>query len=173
MLGDHLRGGARDVAEVMEPPRRVAEILSGERGAHDVRSAAGKRARGEQPSKGRALAVQRALQPRAAPLEQRNLLAARARLRLERAQRAAGVGDRALRIAQRVARFAPVRLAAFQLAAQRLDPRAQCREILFLGRVRRRRQRENEEEKDRSQALALPCAATAARRFSTSAASPR
>lgn len=98
-----------------------------------------------------------------------------AALGLELAQRAVGFRDRALGAAQRIARLAAIGLLAAQLRPQRLDARAQRREVLLAARVRRRggREREDERERPEDQAFAFPWAETAATRRSTSAASPR
>jgi hypothetical protein len=61
-------------------------------------------------------------------------------------QGAAGVGDRALGVAQRVARLARIRLTAFKVAAQRPDPCAQRGKILLSCRRRRCRQKGEKRE---------------------------
>jgi hypothetical protein len=174
MIGDHLRGGARHVAEVVQAPLGRAEVVPRVRHPHDVRGATGERPRREQPPQGGALVFQRALPGAASRGELRDGLARFARVGLDGEQSAVRVGDRSLGVAQRVARLAPVGLAAFQLAAQRLDPRAQRGKVFFACRRCRRGQKgESRKEQEPLQDLAFPCAATAARRFSTSAASPR
>jgi hypothetical protein len=89
-------------------------------------------------------------------------------------ERPAGVGDGGFGGAQRIARLAPVRLAAFEIAAQRLELGAQRGEVLFASCCVRGRRGEGEaEEPGPDQALAFPCAATAAMRLAISAWSPR
>jgi hypothetical protein len=164
--------------------RAVGEVLAREREAHEVRSrAAGagraarevrQGARGEQAAERVLARLERALLLAAARREPADLGAQRARLALLRLQPAVGGRDRGLRGAQRVARLAALGLAAFELAAQRLDPRAQRGEILFLARALRRADgQENRGEQGAFQALLFPCAATAATRFAISSGSPR
>jgi hypothetical protein len=90
-------------------------------------------------------------------------------------QRAVGLRDGALRVAQRVARLAFAAFLFLQRLLQRLDPLAQGIEVrlarrLGLGAERRTARRR---EEDADQALAFPCAATAAMRRAISSASPR
>jgi len=131
-------------------------------------------ARGEQPPE-RGLLAREALGERAAVRREARELGLRlAGLGLELAQRAVGFRDGALGVAQRVARLATARLLLVQPEPQRLEARAQRRQVLLAARVRRgcRGEREQDEERAR-QALAFPWAATAATRRATSAASPR
>jgi hypothetical protein len=164
----------------VQPARAVGEVLAREREAHEVRNTSGvgsraarqvrQGARREQAAERVLARLERALQlgaPRGKPAD---LGARLARLRLLRVQPAVGGGDRGFGGAQRVARLAPLGLAPFELAAQRVDARAQRGEILFargaLGRSGREQQRRDE---DAFQVLAFPWAATAAKRFSMSA----
>jgi hypothetical protein len=130
-------------------------------------------ARGEQPPE-RGLLAREALAERAAePREARELGLRRAAFGLELAQRAAGLRNGALGIAQRVARLAPVGLFFAEPRAQRLDARAQRRQVLLAARVRRAGGDREQDEKRAPQALAFPWAETAATRRWMSAASPR
>jgi len=97
-------------------------------------------------------------------------------LGLERGERAIGIGDGALGLAQRIARLALAAFLALEVRLQLLDAPAQGIEVrlprrLGLGAERRTARRRREEDAD--QALAFPCAATAAMRCAISSASPR
>jgi hypothetical protein len=89
-------------------------------------------------------------------------------------QPAVGFRDRALGVAQRVARLALRRFAAPDLLVQPVDAPAQCLELVFLRRSpgRERGQRERDAG-GAAQAFTFPCAATEAVRLATSSASPR
>jgi hypothetical protein len=91
---------------------------------------------------------------------------------LQRGKAAVGLRDGAFRVAQRVARFAPHAFLLLELRRHGVDARAQLRQLL-LPRLRLRAADQEQEEKKTNQVLALPCAATAAMRFSISAGSPR
>jgi hypothetical protein len=100
------------------------------------------------------------------------------RRRLQRAlfggkprQASIGLRDGALRVAQRVARLAARAFLRFQLLREGVDARAQLRQLL-LSRLRLR-DADQQEKSGKDQTFALPCASTAAMRFSISAASPR
>jgi hypothetical protein len=80
---------------------------------------------------------------------------------------AVGLRDGALRVAQRVARLAPRTFFRFQFFRERVDARAQLRQLL-LPRLRLR-DADQQKKNGKNQTLALPCAATAAMRFSISA----
>ena len=131
-------------------------------------------ARGEQPPE-RGLLAREALAERAAErAEARELGLRRAALGFEPAQRAVGFRNRALGVAQRVARLAPVGFLLAEPGAQGLDARAQRRQVLLAARVRRADRGEREQGEERApQALAFAWAETAATRRSMSAASPR
>src|SRR5436309_3393461 len=112
---------------------------------------------------------------RASSLRELRRLGAQAlALRLERGERAVGVGDRALGIAQRIARLALFAFPALQFLLQRIDAGTKRLQIFLPRRALRRERGKREREKVRPpQALTLPCADTAAMRFATSSASPR
>ena len=133
-------------------------------------------ARGEQAPE-RGLLAREALAERALERRQaRELALRRAALGFELAQRAVGFGDRPLGVAQRVARFAPVGFLVAEAGAQRLEARAQRRQVLLAARVRPVPRASGERERDEErlpQAFAFPCAETAATRRAISAASPR
>jgi hypothetical protein len=95
-------------------------------------------------------------------------------LGFERAQSAVGIRNRALGVAQRVARLAALRLLLAKAGLERLDARAQRLQVLLAVRRGGRGSGEQEGEDERAaQACALPCAAVAATRRATSSASPR
>jgi hypothetical protein len=75
--------------------------------------------------------LQRALLRGAALGERRYLRPRFARFGFQCVQRPIGLRDRAFGVAQRVARLAPVGLPSLQLAAQRLDARAQRGQVFF------------------------------------------
>jgi hypothetical protein len=131
-------------------------------------------ARGEQAADRRFLRGEGAFQRGAPACDPRRLVANLARLRLDSGERAGGLRDGALGVAQRVARFAARAFLAIEVALQLPDALAQRFEVglprLPLRAGRREAQREQDEA---DQALAFPCAATAAMRFSISAWSPR
>jgi hypothetical protein len=133
-------------------------------------------ARGEQAPE-RGLLAREALAERAAERrEARKLGLRRALLGLESAQRAGGLRNGALGVAQRVACFAPVGFLVAEPGLERLDPRAQRRQVLIASRVRPAERTGGDRKPDEErapQARALPCAETAATRRSISAASPR
>jgi hypothetical protein len=104
----------------------------------------------------------------------RELRLRRAALGFQVAQRAIGIRDRALGVAQRVARLSPVGFLLAQARLERLDARAQRVQVLLAAGLRRGARGEGATEEERAdQGLALPCAETAAARCATSAASPR
>ena len=95
-------------------------------------------------------------------------------LRLERGERAVGVRDRALGIAQRIARLALFAFLPLQFLLQRIDAGTKCLQIFLPWRALRGERGKREREKNGlPQALTLPCAETAAMRFATSSGSPR
>jgi hypothetical protein len=157
----------------VQAARHLGGVLARERDLERIRRARGV-ARGEQAAEGLLAPREPRLQRAAVGADALQLGLRAAPLGLELAQRAVGFRDRALGVAQRVARLAPVGLPVAQLALQRLDARAQRGEVLLAARLRRRaggqQQREREEA---DQAFAFPWAETAATRRSTSAASPR
>jgi hypothetical protein len=161
----------------MEVTRRIGEVLTREGKAQKFRRATartGGSARGEQASQRRLPRRQRAFLLRALRSETGDRLARLAGAGLQRMQSPVGIGNRTLRVAQRIARFPLVGLPALEFAAQRFDARAQGGKVFLFGGGRRRARGERQDERrDPDQDLALPWAATAARRFSTSAASPR
>jgi hypothetical protein len=96
------------------------------------------------------------------------------RLGAETRERPVGVRDRALRIAQRIARLAGGGLFPFELARDGVDAPAQRSEVFFLTRTPRRPGDQPEQQKSNAfQTFAFPCAATEATRRATSAGSPR
>jgi hypothetical protein len=102
------------------------------------------------------------------------LAAHRARFGAEALERAIGVGDRALRVAQRVTRLALRRFAAPDLVVQLLDAPAQRLELVFLRRSPGRKSGQCERDTGgAAQTFAFPCAATEAVRLATSSGSPR
>jgi len=128
-------------------------------------------------------ALDRGLALRDQPLEGAPALGDARRLRAQPAplgerarERAIGLGDRALGLAQGIARLAALGFLVLELALQRLDAAAQGLQLLLLGGGLRRRRRggEGEPEEERAdQTFAFPWAETAAMRRSTSAGSPR
>jgi hypothetical protein len=127
-------------------------------------------------------ALDRGLALRDQPLEGAPALGDARRLRAQPAplcerarERAVGLGDRALGLAQGIARLAALGFLVLELALQRLDAAAQGLQLLLLGGgLRRRRGGEGEPEEERAdQTFAFPWAETAAMRRSTSAGSPR
>jgi hypothetical protein len=130
--------------------------------------------RGEHPAE-RGLLSRDARLERFLPARQaRQLRLRRAALGLQVAQRAVGVRDGALRVAQRVARLAPVGFLLAEPGLERLDARAQRFQVLLAACLRSGACGEGEAEEDcPDQGLALPCAETAATRRATSSASPR
>jgi hypothetical protein len=104
----------------------------------------------------------------------RQLCLRRAAFGFQVAQRAVGVRDGALRVAQRVARLAPVGFLLAEPGLERLDARAQRLQVLLAACLRSGTCGEGKaEEEYPDQGLALPCAETAATRRATSSASPR
>jgi hypothetical protein len=93
---------------------------------------------------------------------------------LDAGQRAVGLRDGALGVAQGVARLAPGAFLALELLLQRLDARAQRLQV-FAPRLRLNGERRaaEDEKKRADQAFAFPWAATAAMRRAISSASPR
>jgi hypothetical protein len=117
---------------------------------------------------------ERALEPPALIGARRSLRADLAGLGFERPQRAVGLRNGALRVAQRVARLAPRLLLVLELTAERLDAALQRLEIFFFrGRSDGAGPQAERKKKDSPQALTFPCAETAAMRFATSSALPR
>jgi hypothetical protein len=135
---------------------------------------AGGVARGEHPAKRGLLARETRLERLVPARQPRQLCLRRAALGLQVAQRAVGVRDRALRVAQRVARLALVGFLLAEPGLERLDTRAQRLQVFLAACVRSGTRGEGEAEEQRpDQGLALPCAETAATRRATSPASPR
>jgi hypothetical protein len=123
----------------------------------------------------RRLALGRQLLEGAAPLRVARALGAQVpALGLDAGQRAVGLRDGALGVAQGVARFAPGALLALELLLQRLDAPAQRLQV-FPPRLRLNGERRaaEDQKKRADQAFALPWAATAAMRRAISSASPR
>jgi hypothetical protein len=130
-------------------------------------------ARGKHADDSRLPRGERALEGGAALGQGGGLAAQPAALGLQRGEGAVRLRDRALRIAQGVARLLAGCFLFLQLLRERADARAQGGKILFLRGMRRQRG-DGEGEQDRPlQARAFPCADTAAMRFSISDASPR
>jgi hypothetical protein len=187
---DHLCRLPGDIGEVMEFARRIRQVFARQRQAHEIGRAAGQagdRARREQPPERGPAGFQRPLLGAPALGKLSDGGAHRARFGFERLQRAVGIGDRALGVAQGVARLAPVGFPAFEFGAERFDPRAQGGQVFFACRTGARagravcqrsgaRERRSDEEDcggTAAQVLAFPCAETAAMRLATSAGSPR
>jgi len=165
------RGGLRDVAGIAELARDGRRVVAGQR--HAQRLGRGRRgARDEHALERGALRRESALRLAPPLADARRGSAQRALLGLQRREPPVGLRDRSLRVAQRVARLAPRAFLFLQLLGQRVNARAQPRQLLF-PRLRLRAAHQNEEQEKTNQALALPCAATAAMRFSISAWSPR
>jgi hypothetical protein len=157
----------------VQAPRDVGGVLARERDLQRVGRARGV-ARGEEaPERGLApleLVAQRAV-ARGEALE---LGLRAAALCLQQPQLAVGLRDRALGVAQRVARLAAAGFLLAEIVAQRLDAAAQRRQVLLAARMRgRARGDEQAEDEAADQAFALPWALTAATRRSISAGSPR
>jgi hypothetical protein len=170
----------------VEPARGLGRILARERDAQRGRRAAGyvrDRARREQAPERGLLAGEGELAGLALGRELRDRRARVARVGLELRERAPGLGDRGLGVAQRFARLAPAGFPFLQLPAQRRELLAQGGEVLLPALPRRRRPRgrrprqqrggQGREEKGAPQAFALPWAETAAMRRATSSGSPR
>jgi hypothetical protein len=146
-------------------------IVAGKR--HPQRFGRGcRRARREHALERPALRGEPLLRLAAALADARRRRAQRALLGLQRREAAVGLRDGALGVAQCVARLAPRAFLCLQFFRQRVDARAQPGQLL-LPRLRLRDADQQYEEKKSNQVLALPCAATAAMRFSISAGSPR
>src|SRR5437763_999057 len=104
----------------------------------------------------------------------RRLDAKRAALCLQGGERAICLRNSAFRVAQRVARLTPLAFLRVELAAQALDAPAQLGEIALARRRLGGDGRAGDEDDEcAAQTLALPWAETAARRRSSSAASPK
>ncbi|HUQ25728.1 MAG TPA: hypothetical protein VM140_08665 [Burkholderiales bacterium] len=161
----------------MQLARDRRGIVAGKRHSQRFRRRRGG-ARREHALQGAALCGEPFLRLAAALADARRRRAQGALLGLQRREAAVRLRDGALGVAQRVARFAPRAFLFLQLFRQRVDARAQPRQLL-LPRLRLRdADQESEAERWRergktAQVLALPCAATAAMRFSISAGSPR
>ncbi|TMI00338.1 MAG: hypothetical protein E6H43_11855 [Betaproteobacteria bacterium] len=157
----------------MQRARESRGVIAGERHPQGVWPAAGVTGGEHALDAGLALG-ERALERAASLRDLRRLGAQALALRLERGERAVGVGDRALGIAQRIARLALFAFPALQFLLQRIDAGTQRLQIFLPRRALRGERGKREREKQRPpQALTLPCADTAAMRFATSSASPR
>jgi hypothetical protein len=100
--------------------------------------------------------------------------AQRALLGCQAREAAVRLRDRAFRVAQRIARLAPRAFLLLELRRDRVDAVAQLRQLFFAGiRLRAAGGERNGQAEQPDQTFALPCAATAAMRFSISAGSPR
>jgi hypothetical protein len=136
--------------------------------------AAGGVARREHPAKRGLLARYARLERFLPDRQARQLRLCRAALGLQVAQRAVGVRDGALRVAQRIARLAPIGFLRVEPGLQRLDARAQRAQVRLAACLRSGTRGEGEGDEQRAdQVLALPCADTTATRRATSSASPR
>jgi hypothetical protein len=151
--------------------RNRRRIVAGERHPQRV-GPWGRGAGGEHALESLALRGETALRLAPALADAARRRAQRALLGLQGGEAAVRLRDGALRVAQRVARLAPCAFLLLQLLRDGVDARAQPRQLL-LPRLRLRAADQEEEEERTNQALALPCAATAAMRFSISAGSPR
>jgi hypothetical protein len=147
-------------------------MLARQRNAQRVGRAAGV-ARGKHAADRRLPRGERALERPAALGERGGLPAQLAALGLQRGERAVRLRDRALRVAQGVARLLAGFFRLVQLLCERPDARAQGCEIVFLRGVSRQCRERNGEEQSPLQARAFPCADTSAMRLSISAGSPR
>jgi hypothetical protein len=131
-------------------------------------------ARGEHPAERGLLALEARLERPLPAREARELRLRRAALGFKVAQRAVGVRDRALRVAQSVARLAPVGFLFAESGLERLDARAQRPQVFLAAGERGRARGEGDAEDERpDQGLAFSCTETAATRRATSSASPR
>jgi hypothetical protein len=158
---------------VIETPAERAGIVARKRGAHEI-GRAGRLACHEQPLERPAALGEQPLELAAAPRDARRLGARARAVGGEPRQAAVRFRDRALGIAQRVARLAARGFLRFELALQRLDAAAQLLQLGFARRPDRRGRGEGERQSaEADQTLALPCADTAAVRRATSSASPR
>ncbi len=173
VAGDERRRGPRHVADVIEAPGEVGRIVAGEHRAQRLRG--GERLARQQHALYRGLALgERALEELAPLRKLRDLHLELSAFQLQRGQRAIGVRDRALRVAQRIARFAALGFLPVELARERFDAAAQRAQCLLARRRLRGEGRGGQREQERArQTFALPCAETAATRRATSAASPR
>jgi hypothetical protein len=173
LLGEQARRGARDLPEVVQTPADVRGVASGKRDAQGVRGSGG--GRRDQDALDRRFPFRNLTNQQIALLADASGLGAHlARLGGEARQRPVGVGDRALGVAQRVARLALRAFLLLQVAVERLDAAAQRFQVFFLGRGHGRAGSESQQKKrDALQAFTFPCAATEATRRATSSGSPR
>lgn len=127
-----------------------------------------------------------ALEPAAALGEPPGLFAQGTFLGIEPGERTTRFGNRALRIAQRISRFAPAGFLLVQPLLELRDAIAQLdqpplsrrRRLVRMGqtlgnRAEERGQKRQDGAGERVQVFALPCADTAATRRATSSPSPR
>jgi hypothetical protein len=158
----------------VQAPRHVGGVLAGERDLQRVGRARGV-ARGEEAPERRLALLELRAERAPAHGEALELGLRGAALGLEQPQLAVGLRDRALGVAQRVARLAAAGFLLAQVVAQRVDAAAQRRQVLLAPALRRQRGRGREQggEEGALQAFAFPWAETAATRRSISAASPR
>ena len=157
----------------MQAPAEVRRIVAGKRRTQRVRR--GERLARQQYALDRRLTLgERALESLALRRQAGGLDAQLPVLGLQRSEGAVRLRDRALGVAQRIARFAARCLLRLQLGLQRLDAAAQRLQVaLVRGRLCRERGAGESERNEARQTLALPCAETAAMRRATSSASPR
>src|SRR5204863_2288101 len=118
----------RYVADVGETPAELGRIVARERRAHDV-GGAQSLAREEQPLHRALAAGDHALEPLAPLAEPRGLDAQLPAFGLQYRERAVGVRDGALGVAQRVARLAALAFLRLEVVAEPFDARAQLLEI--------------------------------------------
>jgi hypothetical protein len=153
--------------------RHRGRVLAGQQHPHCVGRAA-RLARGEHAADRRPALGKGALQRFAALGNRGGLDACLPDFRLQRGERAVGLGNRALGLPQRVARLLAGVLLLLELLRQGPDTRAQRGEVFFFRGLDRRCRREGQDEGQKPiQALAFPWADTAAMRCWTSAGSPR
>jgi hypothetical protein len=92
----------------------------------------------------------------------------------EKRQRSIGGRNRALGLAQRVARLALRAFLFLEVPVERVDAAAQRLQVFFLRRCPGcARGQARQEKRDADQAFTFPCAATEATRRATSSGSPR
>jgi hypothetical protein len=153
--------------------RHRGRVLAGKQHAHCVGRAA-PLARGEHAADRRPALGKGALQ-RLTALGNRGGLGARlADFRLQRGERAVGLRNGALGLAQRVARFLAGIFLLLELLRQGPDARTKRGEVFFFRGMGCGCRREGEgEDQEPIQALAFPWADTAAMRFWISVGSPR
>jgi hypothetical protein len=153
--------------------RHGRRVFAGERHAQRVGRAV-RLLRGEHAAE-RLLALgERTFEERAPRADRGGLAADLLSLGLELGERAVRRRNRALGLAQRVARLLADLLLPVELPGERVDAAAKRLQVFLLrGRRCGPGPQRKRKKKDAPQALAFPCAETAAMRLATSAWSPR